>query len=94
MRREIEVYDRNREALYDLRQPELRIAIHELMIRMTLAIEGVLDPFVGEGGMTPDELTSRRELSFEFLEDQIREIEPIVRKLGDLSQHHTRPPKP
>jgi hypothetical protein len=43
VRRETEVYDRNRESLYDLRDAKLRVQIHTLMVRVTLALEGVFD---------------------------------------------------
>ncbi len=42
-RREIETYERNRGSLYDLRDAELRIRIHVLMVQVTLALEGVSD---------------------------------------------------
>ena len=43
VQREIETYDRNREALYDLRDAKLRGQIHALMVRVTLSLEGVAD---------------------------------------------------
>jgi hypothetical protein len=43
VRRETEVYDRNRESLYDLRDASLRARIHTLMVRMAVALEGVFD---------------------------------------------------
>ncbi|HEY2051775.1 MAG TPA: hypothetical protein VGH03_20730 [Caulobacteraceae bacterium] len=43
IRRETEVYERNRESLYDLRDGEVRARIHTVMVRMTLALEGVFD---------------------------------------------------
>ena len=42
-RREIDVYDRNREQLYDLRSAELRARLHTLMVRLTLPMDGVFD---------------------------------------------------
>ena len=42
-RREIETYERNRGSLYDLREAEIRIRIHVLMVQVTLALEGVSD---------------------------------------------------
>ena len=41
VRREIEAYDRNRESLYDLRDPKVRGQIHALMVRVTIALEAV-----------------------------------------------------
>jgi len=43
VQREIEIYDRNREALYDLRQAKVRGQIHALMVRVSLSLEGVAD---------------------------------------------------
>jgi hypothetical protein len=42
-RREIEVYDRNRETLYELRDAELRVRIHTLVVRLTMPLDGVID---------------------------------------------------
>ena len=42
-RREIDVYDRNREQLYDLRDAEVRARLHTLVLRLTLPIDGVFD---------------------------------------------------
>ncbi|THD55550.1 hypothetical protein [Phenylobacterium sp.] len=43
VRRETDTYDRNREQLYDLRDPTTRAQIHGLMVRITLALDGVTD---------------------------------------------------
>ncbi len=43
VRREADAYDRNREALYDLRDAKVRAQIHALMVRITLTLEGVFD---------------------------------------------------
>ena len=40
---EIDIYNRNRETLYDLRHAELRARIHTLTLRMTMSIEGLFD---------------------------------------------------
>jgi hypothetical protein len=40
--READTYDRNREALFDLRRADVRAQIHTLLIRLTLAFDGVL----------------------------------------------------
>ncbi|HEX7759271.1 MAG TPA: hypothetical protein VF459_07210 [Caulobacteraceae bacterium] len=42
-RREIDVYDRNRETLYELRDGALRVSLHGLIVRVTMPIDGVLD---------------------------------------------------
>jgi len=59
--REVETYDRNREQLYELRHAKTRGQIHAVMVRVTLALEGVADAntqiALAEttiGGMSPD----------------------------------------
>jgi hypothetical protein len=41
--KEIDIYDRNRESLFDLRHAHLRARIQTLVIRMSMPIEGVFD---------------------------------------------------
>jgi hypothetical protein len=43
LKREIEVYDRNRESLYDLRDTAARAKIHSLVARLAMTLEGVFD---------------------------------------------------
>ena len=43
IRREVDVYDRNRESLYDLRGALVRARIHTLVVRLTMALDGVSD---------------------------------------------------
>jgi hypothetical protein len=43
VRRETDTYDRNREQLYDLRNAKVRAQIHGVMVRITLALEGIGD---------------------------------------------------
>ncbi|MEI9886548.1 MAG: hypothetical protein WDN08_08600 [Rhizomicrobium sp.] len=40
---EIDIYNRNRETLYDLRSAELRARIHTLTLRITMSIDGLFD---------------------------------------------------
>jgi hypothetical protein len=42
-RREMDIYDRNREALYDLSSAATRVKIHGLAIRIAMALDGVLE---------------------------------------------------
>ncbi len=43
--RETDTYNRNREVLFDLRQPDMRARIHGLLVRMILALDGVLSAY-------------------------------------------------
>jgi hypothetical protein len=40
---EIEIYNRNRETLYDISKPDLRARIHTLILRITMSIDGISD---------------------------------------------------
>ena len=46
-RREADIYDRNREQLYDLHDASLRARIHTVMIRISLTLDGIFDS-IGE----------------------------------------------
>jgi hypothetical protein len=43
IRREIDVYDRNRERLFDLRDPAMRARIHMTLLRTMMGVEGALE---------------------------------------------------
>jgi hypothetical protein len=43
VRREIDVYDRNRERLFELRDPALRARIHTALLRTMMGVEGALE---------------------------------------------------
>jgi hypothetical protein len=42
-RREIDIYDRNRESLFDVRDADVRAKIHTLILRISMPIDGVFD---------------------------------------------------
>ena len=42
-KREIDLYDRNRETLFDLGDPKMRSRIHTLILRLNAPLEGVFD---------------------------------------------------
>jgi hypothetical protein len=42
-RSELDIYDRNRESIFDLRDPELRARIQTLLIRISMPIDGVIE---------------------------------------------------
>src|SRR6185436_1581673 len=43
IRRELDVYDRNRERLFELRDPALRARIHITLLRTMMGVEGALE---------------------------------------------------
>jgi len=40
---EVEIYNRNRESIYDLRSAELRARIHTMILRISMSIDGIFD---------------------------------------------------
>jgi hypothetical protein len=43
VQREVEIYDRNRETLLDLRDPSIRAAISVLIARLSFSLDGIID---------------------------------------------------
>jgi len=75
VRREIDVYDRNRERLFELRDPALRARIHTALLRTMMGVEGALEAAaevnVIEGELAnPDISGHRRDLLQVRLADQ------------------------
>lgn len=57
IRRELDVYDRNRERLFDLRDPAMRARIHTILLRTMMGVEGAIEAAADVTGITA-ELTS------------------------------------
>lgn len=70
-RREVEAYERSRRTLSDLRSTDLRLSVHALMIRFTLALDGVLESEAGDG----------RDQAYGYLLSLAPGIDPLVRRL-------------
>lgn len=43
VQRETQSYDRNRESLFDIRDPKIRAQIHIVMARLMIALDGIID---------------------------------------------------
>jgi hypothetical protein len=89
VRRELDIYDRNREALYNLRDGELRVRLHTLMVRLGLGIEAVRDPHdalqsltASAGDGSADDLAAARERGFAFLMECASEIGDLLKALS------------
>jgi hypothetical protein len=82
-RRELDIYERNREALVDLREPELRSDMHNLAIRIALPLDGLLDSFLTGGDL--DE--AGRESAFAFMMSNVGRIAALVKRLGKIARH-------
>lgn len=80
-RREVDAYERSRPALSDLRETDLRLAVHALVIRITLAIDGVLESRSDE----------ERRGSFDYLMSLAPRLEPLVRRLAPIAGQPVTP---
>ena len=85
-RRELDLYERRREQLYDVRDPVLRGRIHGLVVRLTLPIDGIID--VTESlRLTPNQpdLIEARESAFEFMVGLRKELPSLVDSLSRVA---------
>ncbi|MBS0279046.1 MAG: hypothetical protein JSR81_15595 [Proteobacteria bacterium] len=104
-RREIDIYDRNRESLFDLRHGELRARIQNLIIRITMPIEGVFDAtdeiarcqdILRDAGARPDiearivALKEQRDGGYDFVMETAEDLPRILRDLEPLAHHSFR----
>lgn len=102
-RRELDVYERNRERLFDLREGTLRARIHTLVLRLAMPLEGIfdatrelaeLDVRQGGAGGVPPALTAqrtmleeRRDSAFAFLIETAPQLGPVITELEPLARH-------
>jgi hypothetical protein len=82
-RREIEIYERNREALMDLRDARLRADMHGLAVRLAMPLDGILDS-LGPDNQGADAVRDR---AFGFLKATLANLPPLVDRLGRLARH-------
>jgi hypothetical protein len=88
-RREIDIYDRNRERLYDLRSADLRIKIHALILRTAMPLDGILDSAIAAA--RPEEsslgaLHPARDRAFALIMDNAAKMPAIVDNLRRLAR--------
>lgn len=76
-RREIEIYDRNRESLFFLRDAHLRARIHTIILRLAMPVDSVFD-FTQEIAMTEAQLKA--------LPADDADREEVSRRIADLRQ--------
>lgn len=89
VRRELDIYDRNRETLHHLRDGELRLRMQTLMVRLSLGIDGVRDPHEALQALpasapdgAADDLSGARERGFAFLMESAAEIGDLMKMLS------------
>jgi hypothetical protein len=80
-RREIDIYDRNREALYDLRDAALRVDVHSLVLRMVMPLDGVLD-----GAASETVAVETLDQGFEALMEMAARLPGVIARLGRIAR--------
>ncbi len=83
-RREMDIYDRNREALIDLREARLRADLHRAAVRISMPLDGILDSLPAADG---DENDATRDRGFAFMMMNVDQIPALVARLGKLCGH-------
>jgi hypothetical protein len=80
-RGELDLYERNRELLLDLRDAKLRADLHSMMLRLAMPLDGVIasldDPTVGH----PD----ARDLGMDFISETLTKIAPLLTRLAAVA---------
>ena len=92
-RREIEVYERSREAIFRLSDPLLRASIHGLMLRLSVPMDSLLDEgtwrLANRESLSPGQqadIGRRLQQTFDYLISIRRLIPPLIDKLRPLAQ--------
>jgi hypothetical protein len=89
VRREVEIYDRNRERLFMVRDAALRPRASAVMARLTFALDRVLDnteALAGQPGETERaELALGRDQAFAFLVECAEELPSLVDRFAALA---------
>lgn len=95
VRREIDIYERNRERLFDLEDGALRARIHTSMVRVAMPLDNLLETTreierarqerAIEGEIA--NLEAQRNDQFDFLVEAAARLKPIVSQLEPLARH-------
>jgi hypothetical protein len=94
-RRELDIYERNREALLDLSDAQLRADIHSTMVRIAMPLDGVIGALDDPSTINPD----ARDRGAEFMVETLTHFAPLVTRISrvagqkfDLYDDVFRPP--
>jgi hypothetical protein len=82
-RRELDIYERNRESLLDLRNAALRVDVHVLMVTIAMPLDGVIDSIANPGAAGDQS----RDEAFSFMMDGAAALPPLVARLGKIAGH-------
>jgi hypothetical protein len=74
VRRELDVYDRNRERLFELKDPIMRAHIHRTLLRTMMGVDGTIES-ANEAAELEDEILSSPDMAPQRLEVLTRRME-------------------
>lgn len=77
-RSELDLYERNRELLLDLRDAQLRADLHALMVRIAMPLDGVIASLNDVSASYP----GARDQGMEFLRHSLTRIPPLLERLA------------
>ena len=81
-RGELDLYERNRELLLDLRDAQLRADLHSMMLRLAMPLDGVIS------SLNNDSMAGRpdaRDQGMAFLADTVTKIPPLLARVGAVA---------
>ncbi|HEY1753246.1 MAG TPA: hypothetical protein VGG29_18460 [Caulobacteraceae bacterium] len=89
VRREVDIYDRNRERLFTVRDAALRPQASAVMARLTFALDRILDSTEALATQPSEdecaELATSRDQAFEFLVECAGQLPPLVARFAALA---------
>ncbi|HEY1562501.1 MAG TPA: hypothetical protein VGF71_16660 [Caulobacteraceae bacterium] len=80
-RRELDIYERNRELLIDVRDAKLRVDLHSLMVRIAMPLDGIIASLEQDDQAHPD----ARERGVEFMAETLTKLPPMLVRLARVA---------
>ncbi|MGH7022515.1 MAG: hypothetical protein ACREEB_02855, partial [Caulobacteraceae bacterium] len=80
-RRELDIYERNRELLLDLRDAKLRVDLHSLMVRISMPLDGIIAAMDDVDQAHPD----ARERGVEFMAETLTKFPALIERLARVA---------
>jgi hypothetical protein len=84
-RREVEIYERNRESLVALHEAQLRSDMHNVALRIAMPLDGLMESFLAPEGDARD---AERRRVFAFLMENASRIPNLTERLGRIAKHN------
>ena len=80
-RHELDIYERNRESLLDLRDPKLRVDIHSTIVRIAMPLDGIIAGLDDPASMHPD----ARDRGAEFMAESLTRFPALVERISRVA---------